>query len=53
LVLLSAGLKYITTNNSEEIFPKLVEIRKMLTAFVKTLRNSKKKAGSWQLGAGS
>jgi four helix bundle protein len=52
LLLLCMELKYITKDSSDQIFPKLVEIRKMLIAFVKTLRNSKK-AGSWKLEAGS
>jgi four helix bundle protein len=51
LLLLCADLKYIAKNVSEDISAKVVEIRKMLTAFVKTLRNSGKKAGSRKLEA--
>jgi len=46
LLFLSAELKYIMMAKAESATQKIIVIRKMLTAFAKTLRNSKQKAGS-------
>lgn len=47
LLYLSADLNYIKKEMAGTLFERIIEIRKMLTAFVKTLRNSKKlKAGN-------
>lgn len=42
LMVLSADLKYISKNVSEQLFSNVVEIRKMLFAFTKTLRKAVK-----------
>jgi four helix bundle protein len=42
LLLLSADLKLITMSSKETLVEKVVEVRKMLSAFVKTLRRSPK-----------
>jgi len=47
LLCLSADLKYITKDMADILSDKVIEIRKMLTVFTKTLRNSPSKAGSW------
>jgi four helix bundle protein len=46
LLLLSADLKYCSKQAADELSHKLVEIRKMLSSFTKTIRNSPSKAGS-------
>jgi four helix bundle protein len=46
LLFLSAELKYAMQTNVTCLVEKVVRIRKMLTAFTKTLRDSKQKAGS-------
>lgn len=46
LLFLSLELKYAMQAKVENLTEKIIEIRKMLTAFTKTLRNSKQKAGS-------
>ena len=46
LLFLSAELKYTMKAKVESMIEKVIEVRKMLTAFTKTLRNSKQKAGS-------
>lgn len=46
LLFLSSELKYTSKQITAPVLEKVIEIRKMLTAFTKTLRNSKQKAGS-------
>lgn len=46
LLYLSVDLKYCAKQAFDDLSDKIIEIRKMLTAFTKTLRGSSKKAGS-------
>ena len=46
LLLLSADLKYTGHEDAQRLFEKVIEVRKMLTVFAKTLRASNPKAGS-------
>ena len=46
LLMLSADLNYAANNVLKDVFEKVIELRKMLTVFAKTLRSSSHKVGS-------